>query len=223
MGLRGIDSLSPSLILHPPRRGVAHIKFFCALLLYEKIPNIMAIEIERKFLVNGKPWIHAPYEAQKYIQGYLSLDRDRLIRVRCAKTLTKNPDEHNESAHDKTQQAWITIKGQSVGFSCREYEYPIPWEEGNMLLEHVAHTNLIKKIRHKIPFAQHTWDVDVFLAENAGLVMAEIELHSEAEHFEHPEWLGDEVTHEVRYKNIQLCLHPFSAWEEWEKWGTMRI
>ncbi|MCV2367157.1 CYTH domain-containing protein [Roseateles oligotrophus] len=152
----------------------------------------MAIEIERKFLVIGDAWKQG---AGEFIsQGYLSRDPCRTVRVRV-----------------KGAEAWLTIKGQSVGASRAEFEYAIPLADAEQLLT-LCEGPLVEKIRRIVPHAGMDWEVDEFLGDNAGLVVAEIELESAEQHFEPPPWLGQEVTEDVRYFNSQLAMWPFVTW-----------
>ncbi len=154
----------------------------------------MGIEIERKFLVHGEPW--AGLKGTHFIQGYLSTEQERTIRVR--------------SCGDC---AYITIKSSTQGKLTRnEYEYEIPTNEAKFILENIAQKPLIEKIRYRIKNRQSTWDVDVFLGENAGLVVAEIELASESQIFDKPDWLGQEVTFDKKYLNSSLVKCPYSSW-----------
>ncbi len=159
----------------------------------------MTVEIERKFLVYGAPWQELGIQGVKYIQGYLSTDPTRVVRVRvCQKP-------HKE-------EAFITIKSSLTTLSASEYEYAIPTAEAHSMLQTVAHPTLIEKIRYHIPHEGNIWHVDSFLGDNAGLVTAEIELAQETQSFVKPAWIGDEISHEMRYKNVQLVQNPFSHW-----------
>ena len=152
----------------------------------------MAQEIERKFLVRGDAWRAAP---GTYIcQGYLNRDKQRTVRVRIA-----------------GDAAWLTIKGASSGAVRAEFEYPIPLEDARQLLA-LCEPPLIEKHRHVVPHGGFKWEVDEFLGENLGLVVAEIELDAEDQAFEQPDWVGEEVTHDARYFNSNLAAHPFSSW-----------
>lgn len=152
----------------------------------------MAIEIERKFLVNGDNWRDAT--AVYYSQGYLNRDKSRTVRVRIA-----------------GDQAFLTIKGVTQGASRAEFEYPIPAIDAKALLA-MCEQPLIEKYRRKISHAGFVWEVDEFLGENLGLVVAEIELPSENTAFEKPDWVGQEVTQDERYFNSNLSKRPFSTW-----------
>ena len=152
----------------------------------------MGIEIERKFLVSGDAWRQAP--ATAYAQGYLNRDKQRTVRVRIAEG-----------------SAWLTIKGANQGARRAEFEYPIPVADAEQLLA-LCDGPLVRKLRRVIVHAGATWEVDEFQGDNAGLVVAEIELASEDQAFEAPPWLGPEVTHDARYFNSNLAAAPFSTW-----------
>ena len=154
----------------------------------------MGVEIERKFLLAGDAW-RALGEPVLLRQGYLSLDPDRVVRVRT-----------------EGGAGTMTIKGRSSGATRGEWEYAIPVEEANELLDRLCHQPLIEKYRRRIAVGAHTWEVDEFLGENQGLLLAEIELKSENEHFDKPAWIGEEVTHDRRYFNSSLITLPYSKW-----------
>jgi adenylate cyclase len=153
----------------------------------------MGVEIERKFLLAGDGW-RALGQPVLLRQGYLSLDPARVVRVRV------DGDE-----------AYITIKGRGKGASRGEWEYPIPLDDANELLE-LCEQPIIEKYRRKIEFAGNVWEVDEFIGANQGLVLAEIELDSEDQAFEKPDWIGEEVTHDKRYFNSNLVKQSFSSW-----------
>ncbi|MCX3266969.1 CYTH domain-containing protein [Pedobacter agri] len=155
----------------------------------------MGKEIERKFLIKETEWnSFAKPEGKLLRQGYLVSDPNKTIRVRT----TENA-------------AWITIKGISTGASRLEYEYEIPLKEGLELLDQFAESEL-EKIRYEIPHEGKIWEVDVFSGDNAGLIVAEIELESEEENFQLPAWVAEEVTHEKKYYNSCLTIHPYKSW-----------
>jgi adenylate cyclase len=156
----------------------------------------MGVEIERKFLLANEGW-RWQGEATLMRQGYLVADATRTVRVRI-----------------EGERAVITVKGKSVGASRGEWEYPIPVPDAAELLDGLCEQPLVEKIRHRIPLGGHVWEVDEFLGQNAGLVVAEIELGSEDEAFEKPEWIGQEVTGEKRYYNSQLIRNPYSTWAD---------
>lgn len=152
----------------------------------------MGVEIERKFLVTGSEWRAA--ESTYLCQGYLSRDRSRTVRVRIA-----------------GDTATLTIKGPTQGVSRSEFEYTIPVEDARSLLL-LCDGPLIEKRRYVIPMGTIKWEVDEFLGDNAGLVIAEVELETEDQDFGRPAWLGAEVTHDGRYFNFYLSQHPFNTW-----------
>ena len=154
----------------------------------------MATEIERKFLVQGTQWRNDT--GVRFSQGYLNRDKERTVRVRLA-----------------GRKAFLTIKGVTRGPSRTEFEYEIPMEDAEQLLK-LCDGPIIEKTRYRIVHQGATWEVDEFLGENAGLVIAEIELTSEDQPFSRPPWLGEEVTHDRRYYNSNLAGHPYSQWRD---------
>ena len=154
----------------------------------------MGIEIERKFLVVGDDWRAAP--AAQYAQGYLNRDKQRTVRVRVVEA-----------------SAWLTIKGANSGATRAEFEYAIPVADALQMLA-LCDGPLVRKLRRVIVHAGATWEVDEFQGDNAGLVVAEIELASEDSAFEAPPWLGAEVTHDARYFNSSLAAAPYATWPE---------
>lgn len=155
----------------------------------------MPLEIERKYTVVNDHWrVHAV--GSRYVQGYLSLDPERTVRVRVV-----------------ADQAWLTIKGISRGSVRSEYEYPIPPDHAVELLA-MCLPPLIEKTRYRVMHAGLTWEVDEFSGENAGLVIAEVELDSAERIPELPDWVGIEVTGDVRYYNASLVRHPYRLWSE---------
>lgn len=159
----------------------------------------MGKEIERKFLVKQEGW--RTTTGAHYRQGYLSIDKVRTVRVRTVHYLATGE-----------QHGYLTIKGKSVGGSRPEYEYEIPIADAQEMLNQLCHHPLIEKIRHRIPQDAIIWEIDEFLGENAGLVVAEVELQNIEQPFEKPAWLGEEVTTDLRYFNSSLVTHPFSRW-----------
>ncbi len=173
----------------------------------------MAMEIERKFLVQGAPWQEQASQGVKITQGYLCTDRERSIRIRlCEPMTTTTPSPTKNRAEYSDCTAFITIKSFVSALTTHEYEYAIPPQEARVLLDTLALSPPIEKIRHRIAHAGHTWEVDVFLGANAGLVVAEIELTQEDEAFAKPAWLLEEVTYNTQYKNSHLVHKPFSTW-----------
>jgi CYTH domain-containing protein len=155
----------------------------------------MGIEIERKFLVNKEKWSQVTKEKKSlYRQGYIVSDPGKTIRVR----LTDN-------------DAFLTIKGLTVGISRHEFEYSIPANEARQLLDGFCDA-VVSKIRNFITHDNKLWEVDEFLGDNEGLIVAEIELESEEESFSLPEWLSVEVTSEKKYSNSNLAKKPYKSW-----------
>lgn len=155
----------------------------------------MPLEIERKYTVINDAWRNQAVGSH-YVQGYLSLDPERTVRVRMV-----------------ADQAWLTIKGRSRGMVRSEYEYPIPPGHAGELLG-MCLPPLIEKTRYCVMHAGLTWEVDEFSGENAGLLVAEIELDSADQIPELPDWVGDEVTDDPRYYNASLVRHPYRLWRE---------
>ena len=153
----------------------------------------MATEIERKFLLKPGRW-QPTGPGRRMAQGYLSRDPDRTVRVRVV-----------------GDEAFMTVKSRRTGISRTEIEFPIALEHARDLLL-LCHQPLIDKTRHEVMHAGMLWEVDVFHGANEGLVVAEIELPAEDTPFELPEWIGEEVSHDMRYTNSNLCAVPFSEW-----------
>jgi adenylate cyclase len=155
----------------------------------------MGIEIERKFLVDHKQWQQLDKPTGiKMQQGYMVNEDNRTIRLRIA---------------DK--QAYVTFKSGTTGISRNEHEYRIPVNEATQLFDVFVKAGL-QKTRYYITYAGKLWEVDVFEGDNEGLVVAEIELDSEDEKFEHPPWVTIEVSGDERYYNSSLSVHPFKNW-----------
>ncbi|MEM8638377.1 MAG: CYTH domain-containing protein [Cyanobacteria bacterium P01_G01_bin.54] len=153
----------------------------------------MAVEIERKFLVVGTAW-RSRASGIPYAQGYLCRDPQRTVRVRVAGA-----------------QGYLTIKGATQGISRAEFEYLIPLTEAQELLQ-LCDRPLIEKIRYRIPQSELIWEVDEFLGENQGLILAEVELRSTEQAILKPDWIGPEVSGDPRYFNAALVAHPYRQW-----------
>jgi len=153
-------------------------------------------EIERKFLVTNDTW-RTKATGTRYRQGFLSTEPERTVRVRIA-----------------GDRGTLTIKGKTIGATRPEFEYDIPREDAEQLLDTLCQRPLIEKVRYLLREGPHTWEIDVFEGDNAGLVVAEIELQREDEAFERPPWLGEEVTHDPRYFNASLVHKPYSRWQK---------
>jgi adenylate cyclase len=154
------------------------------------------IEIERKFLVQSEEFKSISFAKNEISQGYLNSDSERTVRVRI-----------------KGNQGYLTIKGKGneTGMSRLEWEMEIPVDEAKMLLN-LCESGVISKVRYEVKFGNHVYEVDEFFGENKGLILAEIELQSEEEVFEKPDWLGEEVTNNDKYYNSYLSKNPFKNW-----------
>lgn len=168
----------------------------------------MAVEIERKFRVVGGQWRAVAHASLRIAQAYLNdaaalaQGRERCsVRVRIAGT-----------------GAWLNFKSREIGPARQEFEYPIPLSDAEALLQ-LCCGGVIDKVRHLVRVGAHVWEVDEFLGDNAGLVVAEIELAAVDEVFERPLWLGEEVTELVRYYNLALADRPYARWTDEEKAG----
>ena len=156
----------------------------------------MPTEIERKFLVKSDQW-RSFATGTVYRQGYLSTKKGCSVRVRLVE-----------------DRGYLTIKGSTKGFSRAEYEYLIPAEDAQEMLDNLCDRPLIEKTRYKIEFAGLIWEVDEFAGENQGLIVAEVELIDENQTLELPEWIDQEVSDDPRYFNVNLSQHPYSEWQE---------
>ncbi len=155
----------------------------------------MGIEIERKYLVTGDTWRAEATDVLSLRQGYLSTDPECAVRVRVSGS-----------------SAFLTIKGKNIRGAAPEFEYPIPAADAADLLDTLAKKPLIEKKRHLIPRDGLVWEVDEFLGQNAGLILAEVELESAGQAVPLPAWIGREVTGDPRYYNASLVANPFLSW-----------
>ena len=169
----------------------------------------MPIEIERKFLVTSDAWRAAAHEVVAMAQGYIN-DQAAMdsgaqrasVRVRIA-----------------GDEAFLNLKSREAGHTRQEFDYPIPLADARALLS-LCVGGVIDKRRHYVNHAGHLWEVDEFFGDNAGLVVAEIELDSADEVFRRPDWAGVEVTDHLRYYNLALATRPYSQWSEAERMAT---
>ena len=156
----------------------------------------MPIEIERKFLVVGDSWRQGA-TGTSYRQGYLCTEPERTVRVRLA-----------------GDAGTLTIKGKTEGISRAEFEYVIPPVEAAELLDRLCLRPLIEKTRYRVEHAERVWEIDEFYGDNAGLVLAEVELESVDAALDLPPWVGREVSADSRYFNASLVQNPFTAWRQ---------
>lgn len=151
------------------------------------------LEIERKFLVDSSKW-QPPTKGEKLVQGYLSNDKDRVVRVRV-----------------KGEKAYLTIKGNMTGITRTEMEYEIPVEDAHILLR-MCLDHPVEKTRYNEKIAGKIWEIDIFEGLNKGLLLAEVELQNENETVEIPVWAKQEVSTDERYFNAYLSKYPYSKW-----------
>lgn len=157
----------------------------------------MALEVEHKFLLANDSWREEIDHSVHYKQGYLSSSPLSSVRVRIS-------DSH----------AWLNIKSATIGTHRQEFEYEIPLDDANTILDQLCHKPLVEKMRHFVHHADHVWEIDEFMGDNAGLIVAEVELSQIGESFEKPAWIGAEVTHDLRYYNNNLTKNPYKNWKQ---------
>lgn len=155
----------------------------------------MATEIERKFTLKNELWRQNVTKSQRYVQGYLAGNERTSVRIRIA-----------------GKNANINIKSATLGIFRQEYEYDIPLDDAEKMLNDLCEKPLIDKVRHIVEFAGKIWEIDEFSGDNDGLIVAEIELLSEDEIFDLPPWADNEVSHDKRYYNVCLVKHPYKDW-----------
>src|SRR5580704_1133459 len=163
----------------------------------------MATEIERKFRLANDDWRAHIRSSTLLRQGYLANTARASVRVRLA-----------------GDEGWLSVKAMTPGRARAEYEVSIPTSDAHEMLDRLCEGPLIEKWRHIVIYDGHEWEIDEFLGENAGLVIAELELDSEHEQFASPPWLGDEVTHDERYYNFRLSQQPWQRWPDNRPAGT---
>ena len=154
------------------------------------------IEIERKFLVKSNDFKSEAVKKSRITQGFLNTDPERTVRIRI-----------------RDHKAEITIKGLSSadGLKRFEWEKEISKKDAISLLDYCEYS-LIDKLRYEVIVGHHIFEIDEFLGDNQGLIIAELELEHESNHYDKPEWLGKEVTGNSRYYNSQLSRQPFNTW-----------
>lgn len=155
----------------------------------------MGQEIERKFLVKDHSWRAGA--GTRIRQGYLRNQGEGVVRVRI-----------------KGERAYLTIKGNTTGITRLEFEYEIPAGDADQILDELCMKPLIEKLRYEVYMGGFKWEIDEFLGENSGLVVAEIELEDETQEFTKPDWLGEEVSDDFRYHNANLVNYPYSKWKQ---------
>ena len=155
----------------------------------------MGIEIERKFLPRSDGWRKEADTGTRYKQGYLIGAQQASVRIRI-----------------EGEQAYLNIKSMTLDIQRLEFEYPVPMADANVMLMQLCSKPLIEKTRYKVRHGRRVWEVDVFEGANEGLIVAEIELAAVNETFDLPNWIGEEVSHDPRYYNVNLVQHPYSSW-----------
>lgn len=156
----------------------------------------MSKEIERKYLVTGDTWRQLAQPVH-YRQGYLNSQKERTVRIRTV-----------------GEKAFMTVKGLTKGVTRLEFEYEIPFDDCVTMLENLAEQPIIEKARYKIPMGELVWEIDEFFGVNEGLIVAEVELKSEDQAFDKPEWVGEEVSSDPRYFNSNLVRNPYTTWNK---------
>lgn len=162
----------------------------------------MATEIEHKFLLCDDRWRPLVDRSARLRQGYLTSDARCSVRVRIADS-----------------EGFLNLKSGTLGIQRSEYEYPIPLAEAEEILDTLCEKPLLEKTRHYLRFGEHLWEIDEFAGDNAGLIVAEVELSRVDEPFARPDWLGEDVSHDIRYYNSQLARHPYPTWPDRKERG----
>jgi adenylate cyclase len=157
----------------------------------------MGIEIERKFLVNQIP--SNTSHGLAICQGYMLNQKNKVVRIRTIRNKGGN-------------KGFLTIKGKTIHAQRSEFEYEIPLDDARQMLDLFCEKPVVEKTRFKINFKGFEWEIDLFAGKNKGLIVAEIELDQVNQFFEKPPWAGEEVTHDPRYYNSNLIIHPYSTW-----------
>lgn len=155
----------------------------------------MPQEIERKFLVTDLSW-RSQAQGELYRQGYIPTQNQATVRVRVA-----------------GDRGYLTVKGPTTGITRSEFEYEIPLDDANSLLTQLCEPPLIEKWRYQLTVGNHVWEIDEFLGDNTGLILAEIELADAIATFTMPVWAGQEVSHDPRYRNSNLAKTPYCQWQ----------
>lgn len=169
----------------------------------------MGIEIERKFLVSGDAWRHEAHEVVPMAQGYLN----DLAMVE------GGAQKASVRVRIEGADAYLNLKSREPGHTRHEFNYAVPVDEARDLLA-LCIGGLIDKRRHYVRHEGHLWEVDEFLGDNAGLVVAEIELQHADEAFAMPAWADRQVTDSLRYYNLALASRPYSQWTDAERAAT---
>ena len=157
----------------------------------------MATEIERKFLILNQDWQEHVGAEVHIAQGYLASNEFSSTRIRI-----------------QDDKANINIKSATLGITRTEFEYVIPVDDAQQMINDLCVKPIIEKTRYFVRHNKHTWEIDVFSGDNEGLIVAEIELSSTDEAFETPSWIGEEVSNDARYYNVCLVKNPYKTWSK---------
>ena len=166
----------------------------------------MAVEIERKFLLASDAWRQAIVHRERIAQGYLV----------GAQALHEGHARASVRVRRAGERAWLNIKSATLGIERAEFEYPVPLEDAESMLASLC-DGVLEKIRHHVEVDGTLFEIDEFLGDNAGLVVAEVELPAADAPFPRPAWLGREVSALGRYYNVNLLAHPFARWSDAER------
>ena len=158
----------------------------------------MALEIERKYLIDLEK-LGTLENGIRIKQGYLSINKESVVRVRI-----------------KNDKGYLTVKGSNNSISRLEFEYEIPFDEANEMLDNLCQKPVIDKSRYIVNYETNIWEIDIFYGDNEGLVVAEVELKDENEKINLPSWIKEEVSQDVRYFNSNLMKHPYKDWVEFQ-------
>lgn len=169
--------------------------------LYENSDYFMALEIEKKFLLSNNDWYDLIDSSTYFKQGYLNGAEN-----------SNNDLKSSVRIRIEGNKANINIKSMTLSITRQEYEYSIPLDDAEKMLEELCNQPLIEKTRHIVKYKGHKWEIDVFEGDNKGLIVAEIELKSEDEKFDIPSWIAEEVSSQEKYYNVCLVKNPYSKW-----------
>jgi len=168
----------------------------------------MGIEIERKFLLASDAWRAQVERSERMAQGYLA----------GAAAIVAGHAKSSVRIRVSGQEAWLNIKSATLGIERQEYEYPVPLADAERLLADLS-DGTVEKIRHHVMLDGAHFEIDEFLGDNQGLIVAEVELASADAAYPKPDWLGLEVSHEARYYNVNLIDRPYAQWSAAEREG----
>ena len=169
----------------------------------------MGIEIERKFLLADERWRQSIERSERIAQGYLV----------GARALHEGLARASVRVRRSGELAWLNIKSASLGIERAEFEYPMPLDDAEAMLASLC-DGVVEKVRHHVEVEGTLFEIDEFLGDNAGLVVAEVELPSVEAAFPRPAWLGAEVSAQARYYNVNLIAHPYVRWSDAERAAT---